>query len=89
MLKSKNEIGELIRNFRIRNSMTQNELAQKLNVSNSAVSNWENGETNIDIDLLDKLADLMKITIDELIRKQEYNDDYFIYEVMNFNGLEI
>ncbi len=89
MLKDKKEIGELIKKYRTTKSMTQNELAKLLHVSNSAISNWENGETSIEIDLLDKLADLMGITLDELIRKQDFKNKYMIYEHIQLNGLNI
>ena len=38
-------LGELIRTARLAQNWTQRELADQMNVSRSAVSNWENGKT--------------------------------------------
>ena len=46
--------------------MTQEELAQKLNVSTQAVSKWEQKITSPDIMLLPELASIFNISIDEL-----------------------
>lgn len=40
---SKEDIASNIRKFRIMKNLKQNELAKKLGVSNSSISNWENG----------------------------------------------
>lgn len=59
-------IGNLIANYRKNLNLTQDALAQKLGVTNQAVSKWESGQACPDIQLLPKLADLFGITIDEL-----------------------
>ena len=51
--------------------LTQAEVAEKLNVSFQAVSQWERGETSPDIDKLPELADLYSVTTDWLLRGQE------------------
>lgn len=60
-------IGKNIKTFREQKRMTQEELAEKLCVTRQAVSNWENGKTEPDIETLHKIADLLGITIEELI----------------------
>ncbi len=60
-------ISENIKNFRIKNNMTQEELAEKINVTRQAVSNWENGKTEPDIGTLTELAQIFDISIDELV----------------------
>ncbi len=62
----KSNIGEQIARYRRRNAMTQEELAEQLNVSSQAVSKWEQKITSPDIMLLPKLAEIFKISIDEL-----------------------
>ena len=47
--------------------MTQEELAAKLAVSAQAVSKWENDITCPDVMTLPKLAELLGITVDELL----------------------
>ena len=69
----KYKFGEFIYNQRKLIGMTQDELGRKLNVTNKAVSKWETGETLPDIQLLEKLASTLNVTIDELLtqRKEE------------------
>ncbi len=60
-------IGKNIKKFRIDKNITQDELAEKLCVTRQAVSNWERGKTEPDIETLQKLAETLEITIEELI----------------------
>ncbi len=65
-MDSKSNIGERIAYYRRLNAMTQEKLAQKLNVSTQAVSKWEQKITSPDIMLLPELASIFNISIDEL-----------------------
>ena len=49
--------GELIKRFRSEFGLTQKELAERINVSDKAVSKWERGNGCPDISLLSALAD--------------------------------
>ena len=51
--------------------MTQMELAEKIGYSDKAISRWETGEVNPDIETLDKLADLYEVDISVFFA--EYN----------------
>lgn len=59
-------MGNIISYHRKRMNITQEALAQKLSVTNQAVSKWESGQACPDIQLLPKLADIFEITIDTL-----------------------
>lgn len=61
------QIGKKITELRKRNNMTQMELADKLNISFQAVSNWERGNTMPDIAKLPELATIFQTSIDELL----------------------
>ncbi len=61
------KISENIVALRKQAGITQEELANKLNVSNQAVSKWEAGKCCPDIELLPKLASFFGISIDELL----------------------
>lgn len=50
--------------------LKQSELAEKIGTSQRNVSYWENGETQPDIDMLEKLADCFDVTVDELIGRK-------------------
>ena len=60
-------IGENIRNFRKKNDLTQEELADRLGVTYQSVSRWENGATYPDLELLPAIAETLSITLDELL----------------------
>ena len=59
-------LGSKIAFYRKKLGITQDTLAQKLEVSNQAVSKWESDQCCPDISLLPILADIFVITIDEL-----------------------
>ena len=64
----KKTIGQFIAVLRKANGMTQQELADKLNVSNKAVSRWERDESAPDITLIPALAEVLGVTCDELLK---------------------
>ena len=61
---------EIIARYRKELGLTQEGLAQRLGVTNQAVSKWESGQSCPDIALLPQLADLFGITIDELFGRE-------------------
>ncbi|MYL73105.1 helix-turn-helix domain-containing protein [Halobacillus litoralis] len=50
---------------------SQEELAEQLFVSRQSISKWENGQSFPNIEIIIRLSDLFKITIDELLRSDE------------------
>ncbi len=60
-------IGELIAKKRAELSLSQEELAEKLCVSRSAVAKWETGKGTPDVENLKALAALFQISMDELL----------------------
>ena len=60
-------VGENIKKTRNKIGITQEQLAEKINVTRQAVSNWENGKTEPDIETLTKIAQIFDISIDELV----------------------
>lgn len=65
------EFNEKLQELRKRKGLTQEELAQALYVSRTAVSKWESGRGYPSIDSLKELAKFFSVTIDELIRSEE------------------
>ena len=59
--------GTVIRELREKNNMTQAELAEKICVSDKAVSKWETGKGYPDITLLGPIANVLGVSITELI----------------------
>lgn len=60
-------IGKTIKKFREDNNMTQDQLAEQMNVTRQAISNWENSKTQPDIDTLFKLAQIFNVSVEEII----------------------
>lgn len=63
----KYEIGKRIREYREERGMSQKELADKIGVSNSRVSNWEQGINRPDADILADLCRVLKVSPSELL----------------------
>lgn len=61
------EIGKFISKLRKEKNMTQQELAEKLNVTDRTISNWETGRRLPDISILKELSVIFSVTIDEII----------------------
>ena len=61
--------------YRKKQGLTQEELAQRLGVTNQSVSKWESAQCCPDISLIPKLADIFDVSIDELFgREPSVND---------------
>lgn len=61
------KVSKNIKKFRTENGMTQDALAEKINVTRQTVSSWENGRTQPDIEMLELLSQVFSIGIEELI----------------------
>ena len=61
------EFNQRLKYLRKKEKLTQEELAEKLNVSRQAVTKWESGQALPDISNLKEIANLFQITIDELL----------------------
>lgn len=59
--------GNVIKELREKNHLTQMELAQKLMVSDKAVSKWETGKGYPDITLLEPISEVFGVSIAELL----------------------
>ena len=61
------KIGKFIQEQRKAQGMTQASLAEKLNITDRAVSKWETGKSMPDTSLMLELCDLLKINVNELL----------------------
>ena len=62
-----------ITNLRKTNGLTQLELAEKLNYSDKAISKWERGESLPDVYMLQVIAEMFGVTLNDLISEQTEN----------------
>ena len=70
-------IGNFIAECRKEKNMTQQELADKLGVTDRAISHWENGRRLPDYSLLKDLCDVLSISINELFSGEKISkEDY-------------
>lgn len=59
-----------ISNARERQGMAQSELAERLKVTQGAISQWETGKAKPRADMLIKLAGILNCTVDELLKEE-------------------
>ena len=73
------EIGKFIAELRKEKNMTQQELANKLNITDRAISHWENGRSMPDAGIMLELCKALDINVNELlsakkIMEEKYNE---------------
>ena len=64
-------ISRNLKSLRKKNQYTQEEIAEKINVSRQSVAKWENWESNPDIESCIKLANLYNVKLDDLVNHSE------------------
>lgn len=67
---------ENIRNLRIDNSYTQQQIADYLNIKQNTYSQYETGVLNYPVDILMKLADLYDVSVDYLLGRTDVKKPY-------------
>ena len=76
------EIGNKIKSYREKRKMTQKEIAEILGVEPATVSKYESGMIEPNIESLKKLAETFEISVDELIKEEDF-------DISNINILEV
>lgn len=88
-------LGKTLAQLRNQNNMSQEELAQKLNISRQAISNWERNITQPDIYTLQNISTIFNVEINDILNakslsqettpaKQRHNLSSFLYLI---NGI--
>ena len=67
------KIGKFISECRKKENLTQAQLAEKLNITDRAVSKWENGKAMPDSSIMLDLCSFLNISVNELLRGEEIN----------------
>ena len=67
------KIGKFIADCRKKENLTQMQLAEKLNITDRAVSKWERGKAMPDSSLMLDLCDVLKITVNDLLSGEKIN----------------
>jgi len=59
-----------LKEVRLNKSMTQEELAKKMNVGQNTISQWETGERTLKVPTLIKLAEVLECSVDALLKEK-------------------
>lgn len=80
------DLGSRIKKLRKENNLSQEQLAEKLNVSRQAISKWESNKAYPDIDNLILLRDIFNVTLDDLIIGENNTKNENINESVDSSG---
>ena len=72
------KIGKFIAERRKKNALTQMQLAEKLNITDRAISKWETGKAMPDSSIMLELCDILKISVNDLLSGE-------VIQVENYN----
>ena len=70
----KESFGQRFQRLRKAKGFTQEQIAERVNISYQAVSKWENDISSPDISILGELANILGVTIDELLGRVDPNE---------------
>lgn len=71
-----NKIGNILKSLRIKEGLTQEELADNLNVSRSSIGMYENGERVPSVEILEMFADFFNVDMNYITGTTE--EEYFL-----------
>ena len=75
---NQDKIGKFISSSRKNKSLTQEQLAEKLGVSINAVSKWERGLNLPDVSLMEKLCEVLDLTLNELFAGEKLTNEEMV-----------
>ena len=70
-----NKVHSTIRLIRMEKGINQEQLAEQLHVTRQAVSNWETGKTQPDIETLTRIAEYFNVSVERLIYGKEITEE--------------
>ena len=76
-------LGEMISSLRKEKNMTQNDLAEKMNVTYKAVSKWERNLSCPDVNSIPKLAEVLGVSVEELLNAQTKQENSKVDDIVN------
>ena len=71
------KIGRFIADCRKEKHITQAQLAEKLNITNRAVSKWETGKSMPDVSIMVELCGILGITVNELLSGERISMEHY------------
>ncbi len=82
------KVGQAVRYYRYANSLKQEEVSERIGISFQQLQKYETGINRIPVDILIELANLFKVTINDLIEVVEQNDDALTLDESFLSSLE-
>ena len=89
------KVGEFIKQKRKEKKLTQKELAEKLSITDRAISKWERGICCPDISILKELSSILEVSVNELLAgeeieklEKEKTDDVLVDSVKQYTAVE-
>ena len=79
----KTELGQKIKRMRLKKGMTQEELAEKIDISQRTLSGIETGENFVTAETLDKLVLAMNISVEKLFETEHYKETPILVQEIN------
>ena len=76
----KYEIGNKIRKYRKESGLTQEQLAEKINVTKSRISNWEQGINRPDADIIGNICHALNVSPSDLLNVHLTDDELNVHE---------
>jgi len=73
-----NNFSSFIAELRKEQGLTQKELADRVGVSDKAVSRWENGKNYPDIEIMQSLGEIFKVSVSELLQGERLETEAVI-----------
>ena len=80
---SNKTFGEMISSLRREKNMTQNDLVDKMNVTDKAVSKWERNLSCPDINSIPKLAEILGVSVEKLLNAQTKQENSKVEDIIN------
>ena len=69
------KIGKFLKELRKQKGLTQEQIAEKFNVSNRTISRWENGHNMPDLDILIEISDYYEVDLREILNGERKSGD--------------
>jgi len=86
IIMNQEKIGKFIVKCRKEKNLTQEQLSEKLGVTNKSISRWENGKTMPDYSILKDLCNILEIDVNELLAGEKIKkEDIQNYSIDNLN----
>lgn len=89
------KIGKFISELRKEKNMTQEQLAEKMGVTDKSISRWENGKTMPDLSIIPLLADELNVEVSELLNGRKMTKEELINlrntlnDIINYSSCEM